>query len=65
MSPETAGPSASEEVLQGRLRKMVTKNIGIMYYGLPLSAAPRSVMYGNILGVEELDYMSEFFDPRE
>jgi predicted Zn-dependent protease len=44
-----------------RLRKMVTKDIGILYYGLPESNNPRSVLYGRILGIEELDTMSEEF----
>ena len=42
-----------------RLRKMVTKYIGALYYGLPESADPRSVIYGPILGVRDLDAMGE------
>jgi predicted Zn-dependent protease len=44
-----------------RLRKVVTKDIGILYYGLPQSNNPRSVLYGKILGIEELDRVSEEF----
>jgi len=44
-----------------RLRKMVTKNIGVLYYRLPLSDHPRSVLYKDVGGVEELDYMGEEF----
>ena len=44
-----------------RLRKMVTKDIGILYYGLPQSSNPRSVLYNHILGIEELDAMGERF----
>lgn len=44
-----------------RLRKMVTKNIGVLYYRLPQSDDPRSVLYKNVGGVEELDYMGEEF----
>lgn len=44
-----------------RMRKMVTKNVGILYYGLPLSNDPRSVLYGNVGGVQELDRMTEEF----
>ena len=43
------------------LRKMVTKNIGILYYRLPQSDDPRSVLYKNVGGIEELDYMGEEF----
>ena len=43
---------------------MVTKNIGIICFGLPLSENPRSVLFNNVLGVEELDRMTEDFNPR-
>jgi predicted Zn-dependent protease len=64
LDPAQLGPPASDELLRSRLRKMLGKNIGIMYFGLPVSEDPRSVLYGNILGAEELDLMSEFFDPQ-
>jgi predicted Zn-dependent protease len=53
-----------EELLRSRLRKMIFKNIGMMCYRLPVSRDPRSVLYGNVLGLDDLDYMSEFFEPR-
>jgi hypothetical protein len=43
---------------------MVAKNIGVIYYGLPVSDNPRSVLYAKIGGVDELDVMTEYFDPR-
>jgi predicted Zn-dependent protease len=52
-------PSADQE--HSRLRKMVTKNIGIMYYKLPPSNDSRSVLYKDIGGISELDYMGEDF----
>lgn len=64
MDPKNLGEPADAEVLQSRLRKMVLKNIGIMYFGLPASGNPRSVLYGNILGVDDLDRMTEEFDPK-
>jgi hypothetical protein len=42
---------------------MVMKNVGVLCYGLPLSQNPRSALYGQIDGVEELDRMTESFDP--
>jgi hypothetical protein len=45
------GHTPDEELQRSRLRKMVTKNIG--------------VLYGNVLGLDDLDYMSEFFEPRQ
>jgi predicted Zn-dependent protease len=47
--------------MMARLRKMVGKNIGIMYFGLEMSADPASMLYANIGGPQELDAMSEQF----
>ena len=52
---------ASPERQQSRLRKMTTKNIGVLHYRLPLSTHCRSVMYGDIGGPHELDFMGEDF----
>lgn len=52
---------ASEELSESRLRKMTTKNIGILYYRLAQSNDPRSVLYKGIDGLRELDRMGEDF----
>jgi predicted Zn-dependent protease len=52
-------PSADKA--HSRLRKMVTKNIGILYYRLPPNDDPRSVLYKNVGGISELDAMGEEF----
>lgn len=44
-----------------RLRKMVTKYVGVQFYRLPESSNPRSVLYNKILGPGDLDAMSEEF----
>lgn len=44
-----------------RLQKMVTKDIGILYFGLPQSNDPMSVLYKDVLGPMDLDRMSEDF----
>ena len=49
------------EKLASRLRKMVTKNLGVLYFHLPQSDDPRSVLYKNVGGISELDYMGEEF----
>lgn len=49
----------SNERVLSRTRKMVTKYIGLMYYRLPLSKDPTSPMYGQIMGVSDLDDMKE------
>jgi predicted Zn-dependent protease len=53
--------AASELRQAARLRKMIGKNVGALYFGLPLSADPRSLMYAYIGGPQELDRMSEVF----
>jgi predicted Zn-dependent protease len=53
--------ASSEEQQKVRLRKMVSKNIGILYYRLPQSNDPRSVLYKDVGGISELDYMGEEF----
>ncbi len=42
-----------------RTRKLVTKYLGLMFYGFALSDDPTSPMYGNILRVSDLDTMKE------
>jgi predicted Zn-dependent protease len=52
---------ADDDRIAARLRKMVGKNIGIMYFGLRMSRDPASMLYANIGGPQELDAMSEQF----
>jgi predicted Zn-dependent protease len=35
MDPQNLGAAPDDTLLQSRLRKMITKNIGILYFGLP------------------------------
>ena len=44
-----------------RLQKMVTKDIGVLYFGLPQSDDPGSVLYRDVRGPADLDRMSEDF----
>lgn len=44
-----------------RLQKMVTKDIGVLYFGLPQSDDPGSVLYRDVGGPADLDRMSEDF----
>jgi predicted Zn-dependent protease len=61
MDPINFGEPADESLLNTRLRKMVTKNIGILYFRKSLNNNPRSVLYSSVEGLEELDAMSEEF----
>jgi len=55
------GEPKGEATLRQRLRKMVTKDIGILYYGKSPNDDPKSVLYGGILGIQELDQVGEDF----
>ena len=44
-----------------RLRKMVGKNIGVLHYRLPLSRDPRSMLYAQVGGPQELDVMADSY----
>lgn len=62
VSSARMGDGFADEARQHqRLRKIVTKNVGILYYGLAVSEDPRSVLYRDILGPQDLDYASEDF----
>ncbi|HEU4758769.1 MAG TPA: hypothetical protein VFT91_02190, partial [Dehalococcoidia bacterium] len=59
MNPETYRERANEDLLFSRARKLVSKYIGLLYYGLPPSDDPRSPMFDAILGLDDLDHMQE------
>ncbi len=59
MDPVFYGEPPDRALLETRFRKMLTKNIGHVYHHRPLSRDPRNVMYGRIMGLEELDYIRE------
>jgi predicted Zn-dependent protease len=61
MSLHYIGEPMDMHLSETRLRKMVTKDIGILYYGLPQNQNPSSVLYKGILGIEELDSVGEDF----
>lgn len=61
MSLHYIGQPIDLNLSETRLRKMVTKDVGILYYGLPQSQNPRSVLYNGIMGIEELDQVGEDF----
>ncbi len=55
------GEPPTEATLEKRLRKVVSKDVGILYYGKTPNDNPRSVLYSNILGMQELDQVSGDF----
>lgn len=64
MDPVAAGLLPNPGLGTRRLRKMVLKIVGILAYGRSPSQDPRSALYDDILGPDDLDYMSTDFDPR-
>jgi predicted Zn-dependent protease len=59
MDPVVFGRAPDRDLLLKRLRKMVTRNVGIMIFGLPRHADPTNLMYRNVLGVDDLDKLDE------
>lgn len=47
------------ELVRVRIRKMLTKNIGILFYQLPLSDDPTSVLAAGVNSADDLDLMTE------
>jgi len=58
MNPATFG-LPNDDLYYDRVRTLVSKYIGLMYYDLPLSPDPMSPMYNNILSVDDLDRMGD------
>jgi tetratricopeptide (TPR) repeat protein len=61
MNPANLGGTANDLLTEARLRKMVLKNIGILYYRLPLNHDPKSVLFEDVDEVTDLDKMGEDF----
>ena len=59
MNPVNFGDPADNDLLERRMRKMVSKNIGLLYYQMPANHDPKSVLYNDVMGVEDLDRMGE------
>jgi predicted Zn-dependent protease len=57
MNPESFGLEADDDLLYTRVRKVVTRIIGTLYFDLPESNDPRSVLYNNVLSLADLDRM--------
>lgn len=61
MDETELGRSSNPELLETRVRKMTTKNLALLLYGLQTSSDPKSAVYGDVEGIEELDAMTEQF----
>ena len=61
MNPANLGGSANDLLTESRLRKMVLKEIGALFYIHPRNYDPKSVLYDAVGGVEDMDRMGEDF----
>jgi predicted Zn-dependent protease len=59
MDPAAYGEPADDELLFSRARKMFSRYVGLLYYGLAQSSEPGSPLYDSILGLSDLDNMTE------
>lgn len=59
MNPESFGLERDDDLLYSRVRKVITRIIGTLYFHLPESDDPRSVLYNNVLSLDDLDLMGE------
>jgi len=65
LNPVFYGEPAAPQLFETRLRKLMTKNIGISYYHLDLSSDRGSVLYDNVENMNTLDTMSEDYSVRD
>jgi len=65
LNPVYYGRTAAPSLLETRLRKLLSKNIGISFYGLNLSSDPGSVLYNKVWSIETLDAMGEAYSVRD
>ena len=59
MAPDFYGEPPDDDLAYSRTRKLLTKYIGLLYYGLPENADPTSPMYNLIRGPSDLDKITE------
>ncbi len=62
MEPALNSILKRDALLYTRARKMITKDIGILAYNLPLNNDPTSLLYGGVMGLDDLDLIQERFD---
>jgi predicted Zn-dependent protease len=61
LDPTWYGEPADPSLLRLRLRKVVAKTVGLLYYRLPVNDNPRSAFYQALSTVQDIDRVSEDF----
>ncbi len=59
MDPTWLAEPANPDLLRKRLRKAATRMVGFLYYGYRESTDRRSVMFGPVLSIDDLDRLRE------
>jgi predicted Zn-dependent protease len=59
MDPQRLGGFPNADRLRTRLRKMVSRSVGVMLFGVKTNANRDSLMYQDVMGVDELDRVDE------
>jgi predicted Zn-dependent protease len=59
MDPTWFADPANPDLLRKRLRKAATRMIGFLHYGYRETTDRRSVMFGPVLGIDDLDRLHE------
>jgi YD repeat-containing protein len=62
ITPLADAAAPPRELTTSRLRKLLTKNIGLMLYRLPYSKDPTSIFYSSIDGAADLDRIDDGFE---
>ena len=65
LNPAYYGKPPVPSLVETRLRKLLTKNIGITFYGLELTGDRGSVLYDDIEDMDALDAMGEDYSIRD
>jgi tetratricopeptide (TPR) repeat protein len=61
MDPANLGGAANDLLTETRVRKMLLKNIGILYYHMPVNHDSKSLLFEDVEEVEDIDKMGEDF----
>lgn len=62
MNPTFFHLPPNDDLMTERLRKMILKQIGLQYYGLPNRQEKTSVLFSPVLGLDDLDAIAPEFD---
>jgi len=61
LDPAKLGGAVDDVLTEARLRKMLLKSIGVLFYLYPTNYDPKSLLYDEVHSVEDIDKMGENF----